>query len=36
VWDASDDAGRSASTGLYFVRLECAGRAITRRLALVR
>jgi len=36
TWDASDGAGRSASTGLYFVRLECAGRAITRRLALVR
>jgi hypothetical protein len=31
-----DDAGRDLAAGLYLVRLETAGRVITRRLAAVR
>lgn len=35
-WNAQDDGGASVSTGVYFVRLECAERRITRRLLLLR
>jgi hypothetical protein len=35
-WDGLDASGRPAASGLYFVRLEAAGRALTRRLAVAR
>ncbi len=34
-WDGRDDAGRAVSAGLYFTRLEWAGRVATRKLTLV-
>lgn len=36
VWDLSDDAGRAASAGLYFARLEVDGQALTQKLAALR
>jgi hypothetical protein len=36
VWDGRDDGGRPVASALYFVRLETAGRAISRRLVVVR
>ncbi len=36
VWDGRDGNGRPAASALYFVRLECEGRALTRRIAAVR
>jgi hypothetical protein len=36
VWDGRDDAGRAVAGGLYFVRLECEGRTLTRRIAALR
>jgi len=35
-WDGRDDAGQPAPPGLYFVRLEAAGRRATVRLVVVR
>jgi hypothetical protein len=35
-WDLRDDAGRPQGAGLYFARLECEGRTITRRLTALR
>jgi flagellar hook assembly protein FlgD len=32
-WDGRDRSGRVVGSGLYFVRLEAAGRALIRRLA---
>jgi hypothetical protein len=36
AWDGRDDAGHRVANGIYVVRLECEGRAIARRLAVVR
>ena len=35
-WDLRDDAGRRVANGVYFVRLESGGRAITRRMITMR
>ena len=35
-WDGRDEGGRAVASGLYFVRLEAAGRTLTQRLAAVR
>lgn len=35
-WDGADDAGRPLAAGLYLCQLEVDGRALTRRLAVVR
>ena len=35
-WDGRDVSGRPAPSGLYFVRLEAGGRAITRKAVLAR
>jgi hypothetical protein len=35
-WDARDDAGVSVASGVYFYRLEMAGRAEARKMVLVR
>jgi hypothetical protein len=35
-WDGLDDDGRKAPSGLYAVRLEAAGKVVSRRLMLVR
>ena len=35
-WDGSDDAGRAAASGVYFVRLEALGLSETRRAVLAR
>jgi hypothetical protein len=32
VWDGRDEGGRLVGAGVYFVRLECAGRTAVRRL----
>ncbi len=36
TWDLRDNANRPAAAGLYFVRLECAGRSSVQRLAVAR
>ncbi len=36
VWDGLDDAGRPVGAGLFFTRLELAGRTTTRKLTRVR
>ena len=36
VWDLRDDRGGAASSGVYLVRLSAAGRALTRKLVVVR
>ena len=35
-WDARDDAGRTVSPGLYFIRLRAAGRVAATRLVIAR
>ncbi len=35
-WDARDDGGARAASGVYFVRLATEGRVLTRRLTLMR
>jgi hypothetical protein len=35
-WDGTDGAGRGVASGVYLLRLECAGRAAQRRLVLAR
>lgn len=35
-WDATDDAGRTLASGLYFYRLESDGRAQTRKMLLMK
>ncbi len=35
-WDGRDERGRQASSGVYFYRLEAAGRETSRRLVLIR
>jgi hypothetical protein len=35
-WEARDDGGRPIATGLYFVRLETAGGARSRRVVVAR
>jgi len=35
-WDGRDDAGQLVNPGLYLVRLEAAGRVLTRQVALIR
>jgi len=35
-WDGRDDAGAAAAAGLYFARLDAAGRSDVRRLARMR
>jgi hypothetical protein len=36
VWDLRDDAGRSVSAGLYFVRLQAEGHPFIRRIAVLK
>ncbi len=36
AWDLRDDAGAPVSAGLYFARLEFAGRSLVRRVAVTR
>jgi hypothetical protein len=36
VWDGTDDAGAGVATGVYFVRLELEGRALTEKLLTIR
>ena len=36
AWDARDDGGRVLPSGLYFLRLEVEGRALVRRVAVLR
>lgn len=36
VWDGRDGGGRPAASALYFVRLECEGRTLARRITAVR
>jgi hypothetical protein len=36
VWDGRDQGGRPVASALYFIRLETGGRAISRRLVVVR
>jgi len=36
AWDGRDEGGRPVASALYFVRLETGGRAISRRLVVVR
>ena len=36
VWDGRDGAGRVLPAGVYFCRLDAAGRAVTRRMVLVK
>ena len=36
VWRGRDDQGRQLADGVYFYRLEHAGRTLTRKLLLVR
>ncbi|MBN2169921.1 MAG: choice-of-anchor D domain-containing protein, partial [Candidatus Krumholzibacteriota bacterium] len=36
IWDGRDDAGRPAGTGVYFVRMQAAGFAASRKLVLLR
>jgi flagellar hook assembly protein FlgD len=36
VWDGRDGAGRTVSTGIYFIRAESAGQVKTLKLAVVR
>jgi hypothetical protein len=36
AWDGRDEGGRPVASALYFVRLETGGRAISRRLVMVR
>jgi flagellar hook assembly protein FlgD len=34
-WDGRDGGGAPAAAGLYFARVEAAGGAVTRRLAVI-
>jgi len=36
IWDGRDDAGSRAAPGIYFLRLDWAGRQLTRRLVVLR
>jgi hypothetical protein len=36
VWDGTDDARVPVATGVYFVRLELDGRALTEKLLTIR
>lgn len=36
AWDLRDGAGQAVGAGLYFARLECAGRTLVRRIAVTR
>jgi hypothetical protein len=36
TWDGRDDGGRGVASGIYFVRLDCEGRTLTRRIAALR
>ena len=36
TWDLRDDAGRDVPSGIYFIRLEAAGRNFTRRMVAIR
>jgi hypothetical protein len=33
-WDARDDGGRAVGSGVYFVRLEAAGKTLSEKLVL--
>jgi hypothetical protein len=35
AWDLSDGAGRAVGAGVYFARLEAAGRRDTRRVTVL-
>ncbi|MFH1279657.1 MAG: T9SS type A sorting domain-containing protein [Candidatus Eisenbacteria bacterium] len=36
VWDGAGESGRAAASGVYFVRLEAAGRTLTKKMLLLR
>jgi len=36
LWDGHDDAGRSAASGVYFYRVKSGGKAVTRRMVLLK
>ena len=36
TWDGRDEAGREASSGVYFYRLEASGKSQTRKMVKVR
>ena len=36
VWDGLDSRGRPAGSGIYFLRLEAGGRAVTRKAIFLR
>jgi hypothetical protein len=36
TWDGTDDAGRRVGTGVYFYKLDAAGQAVTRKIAILR
>ncbi len=36
VWDGRDDQGNPVSSGIYFSRLTCAGRSVSRKMVLIK
>jgi flagellar hook assembly protein FlgD len=36
TWDGSDERGRQVASGVYFYRLQCGGKSVTRRMVLIR
>lgn len=36
TWDGEDDAGRRVASGVYFVRLDAGGRALAKKIVLIR
>jgi predicted outer membrane repeat protein len=36
TWDGSDEKGRQVASGVYFYRLQCGGKSVTRRMVLIR
>ena len=36
TWNGTDDSGRSVASGVYFARLELAGRSLQRRMTLLK
>jgi len=36
VWDGRDDQGNPVSSGIYFSRLTCAGKSVSRKMVLLK